>query len=71
MKETLQQDAKQYQQLVEICSDAICTCLEGKIVEINPAGVSLLGTTDAAQLLGMSIACVASSMPACLPEQLL
>ncbi|MDX2171275.1 MAG: PAS domain S-box protein [Deltaproteobacteria bacterium] len=54
-EEQLRQAEARYRQLVELSPDGIAVHRDLRIEFINPAGVALLGATDAAQVIGRSI----------------
>ncbi|MBD2386067.1 response regulator [Cylindrospermum sp. FACHB-282] len=52
---TLKQTESSYQQLVELCPEAIFIQSEDKFVFLNSAAIKLLGATQAEELLGKSV----------------
>lgn len=52
----LRASEERYRALVELSPDAICVHRDGELLFINPAGVRLLGASDADELLGVSLA---------------
>ncbi|MBI4517749.1 MAG: PAS domain S-box protein [Deltaproteobacteria bacterium] len=54
-EEALQESEARYRQLVELSPDGIAVHSEGKVVFVNNVGVSMLGATEAADLIGKPI----------------
>ena len=55
LEEKARESEERYRRLVELSPDAIFIQCDGKIVYTNPAGVRLVGATDAEQLLEKSV----------------
>jgi PAS domain S-box-containing protein len=54
--DALRQSEERYRRLVDLAPDAVFIIQGGRVLFVNPAGVRLLGASDATQVIGRSVA---------------